>query len=186
MHCRGLDRLFCGGDRKVVALQEETMIKLQRILMATDFSAYSREALDYAVYLVQKLKAELYLLHVFEIPHFSHTGVSPSIQPEVHKWIEQVSQEETKKLDTLVEEVRQLGVKVSGIFEEGKPFIEILKTAEKIEADLIVLGTHGRTGMAHILMGSVAEKVVRQASCPVFTVRPKAFITKKEGKEGVP
>jgi len=159
------------------------MIKLQRILMATDFSAYSQEALDYAIYLAKSLKAELYLLHVFEIPHFSHTGVSPSIQPEVHKWIEQVGQEESKKLEALVEEVRQHGVKVSGIFQEGKPFVVILKTAGKIEADLLVLGTHGRTGMTHILMGSVAEKVVRQASCPVFTVRPKAFVTQKAWKE---
>lgn len=158
------------------------MIKLRRILMATDFSSYSMEALDYAVYLAQSLKAELYLLHVFEIPHFSHVGVAPSVQPEVHKWIDQVCQEESKNLETLVEEVRQRGVSVSGIFQEGKPFLEILKTAEKIEADLIVLGTHGRTGMAHILMGSVAEKVVRQASCPVFSVRPKAFVTKMEEK----
>jgi nucleotide-binding universal stress UspA family protein len=182
MHNRILDCLFRGGGREVVALQEEIMVKLKRILMATDLSAYSKEALDYAVYLAQSLKAELYLLHVFEIPHFSHTGVSPSIQPEVHKWIEQVSQEESNKLRALVEEVRQHGVNVSGIFQEGKPFVEILKTAGKIEADLIVLGTHGRTGMAHILIGSVAEKVVRQASCPVFTVRPKAFIAAKGGK----
>ena len=166
----------------MVALQEKIMIKLRHILMATDLSAYSKEALDYAIYLAQSLKADLYLLHVFEIPQFSHAGVSPSMQPEVHKWIGQVSQQESKKLQTLVKKIRQHGVKVSGIFQQGKPFLEILKTAGKIKADLIVLGTHGRTGMAHVMMGSVAEKVVRQSSCPVFTVRPKALVPKKTGK----
>jgi nucleotide-binding universal stress UspA family protein len=181
--CGGsLDRLFFGGIRKMVALQEKIMIKARRILMATDLSAYSKEALDYAAYLAQHLKAELCILHVFEIPQFSHAGVSPSMQPEVQKWIGQLSQQESKRLQTLVKKVRQQGVKASGIFQQGKPFLEILKTAKRIKANLIVLGTHGRTGMAHVLLGSVAEKVVRQSSCPVFTVRPKAFVPKKAGK----
>ncbi|MGH7274187.1 MAG: universal stress protein [Nitrospiria bacterium] len=158
------------------------MIPLHRVLMATDFSAYSREAMDYAVYLVKVLGGDLYLLHVFELPFFSHTGVTPSIQPEVHQWIKEVKHGELAKLNTLAEETRHQGIKVDSIFKEGTPFLEILKTAQEIPADLIVLGTHGRSGFSHVLMGSVAERVVRKASCPVFTVRPKALIDIKGAK----
>ena len=158
------------------------MITLHRILMATDFSDYSNEALDYAVYLARGFGADLHLLHVFESPFFSHSGVSPSVRPEVHQWIMEVKQEAQEKLRKLAEEVRHRGAKVHPTFKEGMPFLEILKTAGEIPADLIVLGTHGRTGFAHVLMGSVAERIVRKSSCPVFTVRPKALAEKKGGR----
>jgi glycine betaine transporter len=141
--------------------------------MATDFSLYSHEAQDHAVYLARSLGVDLHLLHVFEPPYYSHTGVTPSIHPEVHQWLEEIRKTEQMKLNTLAEEVRSQGVKVYAVFKEGEPFLEILKAAEEIEADLIVMGTHGRTGLAHALMGSVAERVVRKATCPVFTVRAK-------------
>ena len=158
------------------------MITLHRILLATDFSDFSNEALDYAVYLSRGFGADLYLLHVFEPPFFSHSGVSLNVRPEVHQWIMEVKQEAQEKLGKLAEEVRHHGAKVHPIFKEGTPFLEILKTAGEIPADLIVLGTHGRTGLTHVLMGSVAERIVRKSSCPVFTVRPKSLIEKKGGK----
>ena len=160
------------------------MITLHRILMTTDFSDYSKEALEYAVHMARSFGADLYLLHVFEPPFFSPSGVSLSVRPEVHQWIKEIKEEESKKLDILAEEVRHKGAKVHPIFKAGTPFLEILKTAEEIPADLIVLGTHGRTGLAHVLMGSVAERVVRKSACPVFSVRPKALVSKKEGKGG--
>lgn len=158
------------------------MITLHRILMATDFSDFSNEALDYAVYLSRGFGADLYLIHVFEPPFFSHTGVSPSVRPEVHEWIREVREAEQEQLNKLADQVRHLGTKVHAILKEGTPFLEILKTAGEIPADLIVLGTHGRTGLAHVLMGSVAERVVRKALCPVFTVKPRAFAGAKEKK----
>jgi nucleotide-binding universal stress UspA family protein len=158
------------------------MITLHRILMATDFSDYSNEALDYAVYLARGFGADLYLFHVFEPPFFSHTGVSPGVRPEVSQWIKEVKEDEARQLNDLAEKVRHQGAKVHPIFKEGTPFLEILKTAGEIPTDLIVLGTHGRTGLAHVLMGSVAERVVRKAACPVFTVRPKVLAVVKEKK----
>ncbi|MBI3610791.1 MAG: universal stress protein [Nitrospirae bacterium] len=158
------------------------MISLHRILMATDFSDYSKEALDYAVYLARHVGGDVYLLHVFEPPFFSRSGVSPNVRPEVHQWIKEVKEEEARKLNALAEEVRHHGAKVHAVFKEGEAFLEILKTEGEIPADLIVLGTHGRTGLAHVLMGSVAERVVRKAVCPVFTVRPKASAAAKEKK----
>ena len=158
------------------------MITLHRILLATDFSDFSNEALDYAVYLARGFGADLHLLHVFEPPFFSHSGVSLNVRPEVHQWIMEVKQEAQEKLGKLAEEVRHHGAKVHPIFKEGTPFLEILKTAGEIPADLIVLGTHGRTGLAHVLMGSVAQRVVQKAACPVFTVKPRAFAGAKEKK----
>jgi nucleotide-binding universal stress UspA family protein len=148
---------------------------IRRILMATDFSNYSKEALDYAIHLAKSFDVDLYLLHVFEPPLYSHTGVTPSIQPEVHHWIRELKEEDEKRLNALAEGLKSQGVKVHPVFKEGKPFLEVLKTAEEIPADLVVLGTHGRTGLAHVLLGSVAERVVRKAPCPVLTVRPRAL-----------
>ena len=159
------------------------MTSIKRILMATDFSTYSKEALDYAVHLARNLGADLYLLHVFEPPFYSPAGVSISIRPEVDQWIRDLRAEESKRLSMLTDEVRQQGTKVNPMFKEGTPLIEILKTAGEIPADLVVLGSHGRTGLSHFLMGSVAERVMRKAPCPVFMVRPKALDGATETKE---
>lgn len=158
------------------------MIELHRILMATDFSDYSNEALEYAVHLARGFGADLFLLHVFEPPFFSHTGVSPGVRPEIHQWIKEVKEEENNRLNKLAERVRHQGPNVHAILKEGTPFLEILKTAGEIPADMIVLGTHGRTGLGHVLLGSVAERVVRKAACPVFTVKPRALANQKKGK----
>lgn len=154
------------------------MIELHRILFSTDFSDYSKEALEYAVHLARGFGADLYLLHVFEPPFFSHTGVSPGVRPDIHEWIQEVRAAEGENLNKLADQVRHQGPNVHAILKEGTPYLEILKTAGEIPADLIVLGTHGRTGLGHVLMGSVAERVVRKAACPVFTVRPKALAGK--------
>jgi nucleotide-binding universal stress UspA family protein len=155
------------------------MISYRRILVATDFSDYSKEALDYAIYLAKQFDGGLYLLHVFEMPPYSHPGVSPGMQPDVQRWIQGLREEAEKRLTVLKEEFAPQEVKIHPVFKEGNAFIEILKAAEEIPADLIVLGTHGRTGLPHVLLGSVAERVVRKASCPVFTVRPRVFAHQK-------
>lgn len=151
------------------------MISIRQILMATDFSDYSREALDHAVYLALTLGADLHLLHVYEIPLFVPSGETLTVRPEVQRWFVDLKESESKRLEALGDEVRRRGVRVHPILKEGPPFREILKAAEEIPADLIVLGTHGRTGLAHVFLGSVAERVVRRAPCPVVTVRPKAL-----------
>lgn len=159
------------------------MISYKRILMATDFSDYSKEALGYAIYLAKQFDAGLYLLHVFEVPTYSHPGVSPGMQPEVQRWIQGLREEAENRLNALKEELEDQAVKVHPILKEGNVFMEILKAAEEIPADLIVLGTHGRTGLPHVFLGSVAERVVRKASCPVVTVRPRVF-THQKGSKG--
>jgi universal stress protein A len=154
-------------------------MSLSRILVPTDFSNSSKEALDSAIHLARMLKAKLYLLHVFEWPVYIDAGVSPGVRPEMYEWIKEIKTESSRKLARLAEEVRRRHVTVHTLFKEGAPFLEILDAAKDIRADLIVVGTHGRTGLAHILLGSVAERVVRQSPCPVLTVRPKALRGKR-------
>jgi nucleotide-binding universal stress UspA family protein len=151
------------------------MITVRRILMATDFSNCSKEALGYASHLAKRLKANLFLIHVFELPVYSDIGVAPSVRPEVQRWLRELKAESARRLEALAKATGRQGVNVRPLIREGSPFLEILEAARELPADLIVLGTHGRTGLAHVVMGSVAERVVRNAPCPVLTVRPKAL-----------
>jgi nucleotide-binding universal stress UspA family protein len=146
-----------------------------RILMGTDFSDYSKEALDYAVLLAKQFGADLYLLHAFEVPAYYIPGLGGLGGPDIIEWLRSVKEREQKRLETLAGEVRQKGIEVHPILKEGSPDGEILKAVKEVAADLIILGTHGRSGLDRFMMGSVAERVLRQAPCPILLVRPKVF-----------
>jgi nucleotide-binding universal stress UspA family protein len=144
------------------------MIKLDRILTPTDYSEYSRHAITYACELATRFESELRLLHVVLPPAAIVTYGGPvppaSVNPEI------MAKEELDKLE--VPDAGQIRQVVREV-KTGTPFVEIVRYAKANDVDLIVIGTHGRTGIAHALLGSVAEKVVRKASCPVLTVRPE-------------
>ena len=138
------------------------MVPVKRILVPTDFSETSDAALKYGIGLAQAFSAQLYLLHV------PKTGVNfeadfPMVQ------FETAPQE---RLETLVGEQEARQLRPEYALRIGAPSDEIVRYAGYREIDLIVMGTHGRSGMPHMLMGSVAEKVLRTAPCPVLTVRP--------------
>src|SRR5262245_12944554 len=138
------------------------MLPLHTILHPTDFSERSRNALHLACALARDYGARLVILHVAALPTVvSAEGVLPP-DPEL------LYREAKEQLGRL--EVPDANVRVERRFEEGVPVTVILHVAEEIHADLIVMGTHGRTGLARLLMGSVAEQVVRKASCPVLIV----------------
>ena len=147
-----------------------------RILIATDFSDCSAEALEYAVLLAKHFGADLYLFHAFEALPYKVPAEASSVRPGAFEWLRTLKEEEEKRLEQLVGEVHRKGVKVHPIFKEGVPFRKISEAAKEVEADLIVLGTHGRTGLDRLMMGSVAERVVRGAPCPIFLVKPNALI----------
>ncbi len=139
------------------------MIKPKRILAATDFSDHSNEAMEYACSLSETFNAELHILHVLEM-HASSTPVFAgglALNPMV-----QESREAAEKA-LLDEAGGREAIRATAV---GPPFLEILRYAHDQEIDLIVMGTHGRSGLIHVLMGSVAERVVRKSSCPVLTV----------------
>jgi nucleotide-binding universal stress UspA family protein len=147
------------------------MITFERILCPTDFSDYSAEAISYACALADRFDAELHLLHVLEVrpeatPVFGAGLALPSYSRESRTAAEE-------KLGHLLAENWQAGKRVVRIATEGTPFLEIIRYAKEHQIDIIVMGTHGRAGLSHIMMGSVAERVVRKSPCPVLTVRPR-------------
>lgn len=140
-----------------------------KILAAIDFSENSESAFEYALTLARQFNAELTIIHVinepvdlrgFYVPHISFEQLETEIEESAVKMMEDFC---SKKLGSFTNFKTTI---VSGI-----PYDEITTTAVRIEASLIVLGTHGRTGLDHILFGSTAERVVRSATCPVLTVR---------------
>jgi nucleotide-binding universal stress UspA family protein len=146
------------------------MIDLHRILVPTDFSKHSENALAYAAAFADKFDAELYLLHVVQdlalfVPE-AVTNAPPLIPP-----LDQLTAAVHEAMDRLIDSHQLRRFTVHSEVREGSPFYEITRFAKELDIDLIIMGTHGRTGLVHVLLGSVAEKVVRKAPCPVLTVR---------------
>ena len=144
-------------------------VKIATMVCAVDFSENSDYALQYAINLASVFNAELKLLHVVELPFlpsYSLAGV-----PDLSLPVEQVEENAKEHMEGLLKECRKQYDRVTGDLRTGSPFLEIIGYARDVEADMIVVGTHGRSGLSHMLIGSVAEKVVRKASCPVLTIR---------------
>lgn len=148
--------------------------RFQRILRPTDFSAFARTALPHVHGLVRRNEAGLVLLHVLTP---AEADVEPGITGQIwDSLLVEGRRRAEAQLALLAEELQSLGVRVETLLGEGVAFQEILRVAERQRCDLIILASHGRTGLGHVLIGSVAEKVVRRASCPVFVVRPPGVV----------
>lgn len=145
------------------------MIELKKILLPTDFSDNSNQALDYASALAQKFDAEIHLLHVLQdlIALIPEPGVA-LIPGDFHEELKQSAEQSLKQV---LGSDSASGLSVVRATRDGTPFVEIIRYAKENDVDLIVMGTHGRSGLSHVLLGSVAERVVRKAPCPVLTVR---------------
>ena len=144
------------------------MLSPRKILVPVDFSEYSENALRYGSEFAKAFGAELVLCHVLEMPVYPVAiglGSVPPIMtddlmPDIEKRLEQ---DAAKCVDP--------ELKVKMVVREGAPFVEIVHIARDEEVDLIIMPTHGRTGLSHVFMGSTAERVVRKAPCPVLVVR---------------
>ncbi len=139
----------------------------KKILVPTDFSEPSDAALDYAVSLAQKLGASIHVVHSFELPVVGLPSGVLTISAEMASRIIDAAQ---TALAQLSEKYEQRGVKLETLIEQADPREGVLSAAKKIGADLIVMGTHGRRGLARALIGSVTEAVVRTSPVPVLTV----------------
>ena len=145
------------------------MLNIQRLLVATDFSPHSEVALQYAVEFSQAFGAELLVCHVVEAVSILSElppGGEAYFPPNLARVQQQRAQQECERL--LQTSGAERGEVVIGA---GNPFYEIIRIARERSADLIIVGTHGRGAIAHMLLGSVAERIVRKAPCPVLTVR---------------
>lgn len=145
------------------------MIAFNEILVPTDFSDHSLRAVEYAVEIAEKFSSELKIVYVIE-PLLQAADVAWS-SVDFDKLNQAHGESAEKQLEALVKERIPESVSAECVILYGKPLVEIVKQAKTDNADLIVMATHGRGVISHILMGSTAEKVVRKAPCPVLTVK---------------
>ena len=138
---------------------------IKKVLVLTDGSRNSRSALRYAVEICRNFDASLHLLSVVEdMPSYVNLEVGS-------EFISQIQETVRKEVVQCSGYCETSGIDCSGEIRHGVPYEEIINYAKEIDADLIVMATHGQTGLSHILLGSVAEKVIRHAHCPVLTTR---------------
>jgi len=155
---------------------------INKVLVPIDFSDYSKSALKYAVNFAKSFNAEILLIYVVEPiiypPDFSMGQIAmPTINTD---WDNRAKEE----LDKLAKNEITNNGNVKTIIKTGKPFAEIIETAKEEDIDLIIIATHGHSGVEYILFGSTAEKVVRKAPCPVLTLRePIKGFNYKEGNK---
>lgn len=142
----------------------------KKILCPVDFSQFTQEVINYALDLAKKYGAELHLMHV--VPNMTYfTPYESFLTPENLVAIEKNIQDEVER--DFAKLLKGNGVPTKTVIRTGVPFVEIIDYAKSESIDLIVMGTHGRSAIENILIGNVAEKVVRKSPCPVMTIMPK-------------
>jgi nucleotide-binding universal stress UspA family protein len=147
------------------------MLPPRRVLVPTDFSDLSDAAVEAAISLARGQSAEILLVHVQEqvVDHYGFGGSRHVLEMQ-----ERIDAVIRAQLDEAADRVQKHGLKVRCYERQGRPEVEIVKLAREADADLIVMGTHGRSGLEHALLGSTTERVLRKAPCSVLTVRAKA------------
>lgn len=148
------------------------MKSIKKILYATDYSKASARAFDEAVKLAKQNRAELLVVHVVEpTPYVAGEEFGSA---EVYAKLEDMAKRDAQSsMSKLMQRLKQLKVKAQSFLLKGSAREQIVKAAKSKKVDLIVIGTHGRTGLSKLFMGSVAGSVVSTAACPVMTVRGK-------------
>ncbi|MFH1755029.1 MAG: universal stress protein [Candidatus Latescibacterota bacterium] len=145
------------------------MISFKEIVVPTDFSERSLRALDYAIGLAEKFSAKLDLLYVVE------AGLHPAdlawTNVDYGDLNKQHCEAAARHMESIVTDRIPRGIACDISILIGKAFVEIIRFADSVNADLIVMATHGHGGVSHLLLGSTAERVVRKAACPVLTIK---------------
>jgi nucleotide-binding universal stress UspA family protein len=145
------------------------MLTIKKILCPTDFSDASLKGLEYAIDLATLFQAEIKVLYV--LPIIPPAPNDPNVSFEVPEFERLVHKDSEQKLQAIVEAKIPKTLKAAAVIGHGSPAKEIVRVAEDEKMDLIVIATHGHSGWHHLVLGSVAEKVIRMAHCPVFAYR---------------
>ena len=142
-------------------------MEYKRILCPVDFSDISKRVLEIAADLAKRFGADLHVIHVFQLP----ATMLEAVYEDPTDMEEEIRQRLNDKLNEFVQKTKKPDVKITTGVYEGVPDVEIIKSTRENKADMIVMGTRGKTGLSHVLLGSVAERVIRNAEVPVMTVR---------------
>jgi nucleotide-binding universal stress UspA family protein len=145
-------------------------IDVRTILVPVDFSKHAAPVIEWAAHLAEEHESRLVLFHAYHLPVEFQQLEGAYLPPEF--WTNVKSEAETT-LEGHASELRKRGLQVDVVVREGYPATAIEEEAERQDADLIVIGTRGLSGLKHLLLGSIAERVVQKAPCPVLTVKPK-------------
>jgi len=143
------------------------MLAFQRILAATDFTETSDRALEFAIELARKFEAQITVVHAYQIPAMGFADGGYIAGAEVAAQLATAGQ---KRLDAVLESKKIAGIPMTAVLREGVAWEEVNAVAKEIDANLIVIGTHGRRGLARALLGSVAENVIRTSTVPVLVI----------------
>ena len=156
---------------------------IKRVLVPVDFSGDSLNALAYARALVKPFKAEVMLVHVIEPIYYAAPADMYMTSPNLATIIDEQQRLAAQRLNRIAADLAKQGLRARTVLKTGSPAQVIIETARRSGIDLIVMATHGHTGLAHLFMGSVAEKVVRTATCAVLTVRSTLLQKRKPRKK---
>jgi nucleotide-binding universal stress UspA family protein len=180
----GVDRVVLGSVAErivrkagctVMVVRGKKYVGFKRIIVPIDLSDCSRVALEYAVATARAHKSKLTILHVYEksfVEPYVNAANSEEVADEIIKEIERVN---GTKYDEFLKTVDLSGVEYEKLLKKGIPAFDIVEIAMEQQANLIVMGTHGRSGIKHILIGSTAEEVVRTVHCDIIVVKPEKF-----------
>jgi nucleotide-binding universal stress UspA family protein len=146
------------------------MKQVNSVLVATDFSEAAQHAVDGAIAVAKTFEAKLHVVHAFQTPV---PIVSPYEVVVPEGFLEQARDSAGNELQKVVEKINSEGLEAESHLTEAPAAPSIVRLAEELEVDLIVIGTRGNTGLKHIVLGSVAERTIRLAPCSVLTVKPK-------------
>jgi universal stress protein A len=152
---------------------DEKDLAYDRILVPIDFSEHSKRTVWYATRTATRHNSTIYLLHVFQIPDYVVTPYARRRQnsAEVQSNVVAAEQEARETLEAFAQELLNGGIKVQPYLRVGYPFDEIVLMANHFKVDLIIIGSHGRSGISRLLVGSTAQRVVEHALCPVLVVK---------------
>lgn len=153
------------------------MTAFKSILLTSDLSENADAAAPYALELAHRFGGSISLVHIFEDAAFyAAAAASEGMMVDPSEWITSSLRDREKKLAAIAKKLaEQGGVAVTPVLRQGHAATEIVKAAKELNSDCVVIATHGRTGLSHLVFGSVAERVVRLSPCPVLSVRPSSM-----------
>ena len=153
--------------------------QITHILVPVDFSVHAEGAIEFAVTIAQRFGGTVELLHVVEDPFVSGAWSAEAFTPNIPELLNQMTAGAQRRLDSMTAAAADKGIPLTTKVVTGEPSHTIVEYANAGAFDLIVMSSHGRTGLTHLFLGSVAERVLRTAPCPVLTVRAATAETEK-------